>query len=301
MQKLVEVSPFRCKSWDGHGRMEEYVTEATCRSEIESVAANGQLLPVIARSIATDPNYDFEIISGSRRLFVARHLNIRIRLEVRDLTDKECIVVFDHDNRLRKDISPYERGRSFVAWLAAGHFASQDDIAACLKISPSQVSRLMKLAKLPAVIVSAFARPTEICEGWGPALLDLWQNRAERHRLIARARRIGQLQQRPSAGEVFERLVAPGALRGARGAPSRDDVVLGSNGQALFRIKHHRDAIAVVIKKHYVTDSVLKQITEALSKTLQNTEHQVIPRGRNIKPAPGARRREDRLSTSNSI
>lgn len=250
--------------------MEEYVTEETCRGEMESVAAHGQLSPVIARRVASNADFDFEIVSGARRLFVARHLNSPLRVDVRSLSDKECIAVYDVENRLRKDVSPYERGRSFVSWLAAGHFSSQDDLAAYLKISASQVSRLIKLAKLPAVIVSAFEHPTDICENWGLRIFKLWQDPLQRDRLIARARRLSSLKDKGTALSVLEKLTSNIPNTAKPRFRDRDEVVTCKKGKALFRIKHHRNEIVFVFRKDLITDAALRAITESALLALQD-------------------------------
>jgi hypothetical protein len=67
-------------------------------------------------------------------------------------SDREAVIALDVENRHRKDISPYERGTSYKRWLELGHFKCQKELARALEISPSQVSRMLKLAQLPAVV-----------------------------------------------------------------------------------------------------------------------------------------------------
>ena len=143
MAEIVDISAFRCRVWDQHGRMEEYVTEASCREEMRSMEQHGQLIPAIGRRVHNDTAFDVEIICGSRRLFVARQLNILLRVELKTLTDHEAVVFLDMENRQRKDWSAYERGRSFARWLGSGIFESQESIADVLGMSASQVSRLL--------------------------------------------------------------------------------------------------------------------------------------------------------------
>src|SRR5262245_11295499 len=83
LRRVVSVSPFRCRVWALHDRLEEYLTEESCKSEIDSVAAHGQLVPVLGRPLRADPDHDVEIVCGARRLFVARHLGVPVRVELR--------------------------------------------------------------------------------------------------------------------------------------------------------------------------------------------------------------------------
>ncbi|MDY6949090.1 MAG: ParB N-terminal domain-containing protein, partial [Pseudomonadota bacterium] len=120
--KTVSINSFRCRVWERHARLEEYITEETCRTEIASVKAHGQLIPVLVRPLLGDVNYDYELIYGARRLFVARHLNVPLLAEVRRLSDRDAAIHVDIENRQRKDISPYERGRCYHQWLSSGLF-----------------------------------------------------------------------------------------------------------------------------------------------------------------------------------
>src|SRR5262249_20674676 len=166
-RSVVSASPFRVRMWSLHDRCEEHVNEETCKAEIESFAKHGQLVPALGRVLHGDPGHDIELIYGARRLFVARHLNVPLLVEMREISDRDALIAMDIENRQRTDISPYERAMSYARWLSTGHFGSQDDIARALRISSSQVSRLLRLAKLPSVILNAFTSPLEICEALG--------------------------------------------------------------------------------------------------------------------------------------
>jgi ParB-like chromosome segregation protein Spo0J len=67
-------------------------------------------VPALGRPLHGDLEFDVEIIYGARRLFVARHLNMPLQVELREMSDREALVAMDIENRLRTDISPYERG-----------------------------------------------------------------------------------------------------------------------------------------------------------------------------------------------
>ena len=145
---VVVVSPFRCRMWALHDRIEDYLNEQTCREEIESFAKHGQLVPVLGRLLRGDPTHDIELIYGARRLFVARHLNSSLIVKLCEVSDRQALVAMDIENRQRQDISPYERGTSYARWLRTGHFKSQEEICRTLQISPAQVSRLLRIARL---------------------------------------------------------------------------------------------------------------------------------------------------------
>jgi ParB family chromosome partitioning protein len=274
MDSVVEVNPFKCRVWALHDRLEGYLTEESCKAEIDSVAKNGQLIPVLGRPLRGDSQCEVEIIYGSRRLFVARLLNQKLRVDLRELSDREAIVAMDIENRHRVDISPYERGLSYLHWLRSKQFVSQDEIARTLKISAAQVSRLMKLARLPTVIVAAFASPVDVRESWGLELVDAWEDRKRRHIIAQRARDIGEQRERPAASTIYQRLLAASARGGRKKARERDEVVADEDGVPLFRIRPQQNTFAVLLPRTNVSPHCLDEVKRALSSLLQRERSQ---------------------------
>jgi ParB family chromosome partitioning protein len=262
--------------WPLHDRLESRVTEETCKAETESFARHGQLLPALGRELRGDPDYDIELIYGARRLFVARQLNKPLLVEVRAIADREAIVAMDIENRQRLDISPYERALSYARWLRGGHFRSQDDLARSLNVSSSQVSRLLKLARMPSAIVAAFGNPTEICEGWGLELIDVLDDPQRRQATLDRARLIGAREKRPPARDVYRQLLTATVRRRRVPSSALDEVVKDTNGTPLFRIRHQTNAIAVVIPLQTVKAGALERIRTALVGILHAANAQTL-------------------------
>lgn len=273
----VSVSPFRCRLWALHDRAEDYLTEDSCREEIQSFQKHGQLVPVLGRRLNNDPDHDVELIFGARRLFVARHLNLPLRAEIRDMTDREAIIAMDIENRQRKDISPYERGRSYARWLRDGHFKSQDDIAHALHISASQVSRLLKVARLPAVVLNAFRNPQQICEGWAISLAAALEDSERRERTIRKARELSQTSTRASAHVVYRQLLGA-SCGGRKPTPGRhDEVVLSCHGRPLFRIRYGQRSLVLLLPVETVPASVLRAIRNAVTSLLEPDQASEVP------------------------
>jgi ParB family chromosome partitioning protein len=270
MQSIVHVNPFRCQMWSLHDRIETYITEETCRAEIDSFMKHGQLVPVLGRALRGDPNYDIELIYGARRLFVARHINKPLKVEVREMSDREALIAMDIENRQRTDISPYERGQSYARWLRSAHFQSQDDIARALKVSSSQVSRLLKLARLPTVIVDAFANPAEICEGWGLELINALEDPERRPAVIRRARAISTLVPRPAGRDVYHQLLIVAAVRAKLKPRVCAEVIKDAKGKPLFRVRQQSNSVAIVVPMARISAPVLEQIRLSVAEILQN-------------------------------
>lgn len=264
---LVSVNPARCRVWKGHSRVASTVNEISCEDEIGSFLEHGQLIPVLGRRLHNDPEHDIELICGTRRLFVARFLQRPLLVELRDLTDKEAAIALDTENHKRKDLSPYERGMCYARWLRAGHFHSQDDIAKALNISPSQVSRLLSLARLPSVIVGAFESGGDICERWGLDIADAIQDPERRKSIIQRAREIGT-RPRSTAGEVFRHLLTPTRRGRRRKSLASDRVIRSEDGIPILRIRQHRSLIAMTLPIALVTDEVQERIQHEVASIL---------------------------------
>lgn len=300
MHDIVNANPFRCRMWSQHDRLEEGITVQSCRSEIESIATSGQMLPVLGRPVRHDPEWDIELIYGARRLFVARHLNLPLRVDLRELSDREAVVAMDAENRLRADISPYERGVAFLHWLRTGLFGSQDEIARTLKVSPSQVSRLIKLAQLPSVVVSAFRDPTQICERWGVSLYEAWQDPARRSQLASRARNLGkETGTGPLAGDkVYEALLE--GVKSPRGKPLRflDVVVLGRARDPLFRVRRYKKKIALIFSGDEFPNETLEEIKSSVARIIEMSR----ARTEGFPVAQGCRRwKDDRKESASAI
>ena len=270
MPSIVSINPFRCRMWRLHDRIDCYVTEESCRPEIESFERHGQMVPALGRRLRGDPDHDVELIYGARRLFIARHINQPLLVDLRDLSDHDAIVAMDIENRHRVDISPYERGLSYAKWLRAGYFQSQENLARALQVSCSQVSRLLKLAKLPTVIVSAFASPADICESWGLSLIEALNDPTRRESTIRRARAISSNPQRLPAIDVYRQLRASAAGRRSK-VKARDEVIKDDKGNPLFRVRNQRHSVALVLPLEKVSAESLELVCRTVATLLQNT------------------------------
>ncbi len=268
MSSQVVVNPFRCRMWENHDRLEGHISAESCRAEIDSFSRHGQLVPALGRPIRNDPQYDVELICGARRLFVARHLNKPLLVELRDMTDREAIIAIDIENRQRSDVSPYERGLSYTQWLRAGYFQSQEEIARGLRVSPSQVSRLLKIARLPSVILDAFDSPTNICEGWGLDLVDALDDPARRQQILRVARALGKKVPRGSARNVYQEIMSAGAQGRKLRPRARDEVVKDDSGDPVFRIRRQSKLVAFLVPAERVSAEVMNSVRKALTEVL---------------------------------
>jgi ParB family chromosome partitioning protein len=266
---LVCADPLRCRLWALHDRLEAGISADSCRAEIDSFTRHGQIVPALGRPLHDSPDFDIEIICGARRLYVARHLKQNLSVELREMSDRAALIAMDTENRQRVDISPYERGLSYSRWLHSGQFHSQEDIAHALKVSPAQVSRLLKVARLPRVLVHAFTTPLEICESWGVRLADALEDPQRRHPTLKLARSIAAQVPKPPGRVVFRQLLAAGAKGRRPKSRGHDEVVKDHRGQPLFRIRQLRSCVALLLPVEHLSAkrlaAVRKSVAEALS------------------------------------
>jgi ParB family transcriptional regulator, chromosome partitioning protein len=264
----ISINPSRCRMWYLHHRVEEDIDERTCKAEIQSFREHGQRVPVLGRSLHGDPTHDVELIYGARRLFVARYLNVPLLVELCTCSDREGIIAMNVENGQRTDISPYERGLGYERWLRAGHFASQEDIARALNISPSQVCRLLKVAQLPRLIVDAFGGPRELPEAWGVQIAKALGNPRMMERCMQAAQAITTAASRLPAHEVYQVLLASMSSQSRLKAAAQDRVVKDENGASLFSIRSRDEFIALIVPRRGVSPEALQEITSAIEKVL---------------------------------
>jgi len=282
--KPIMADPFRCRMWANHERLERFITDSSCQAEIKSFTSHGQRIPVLGRRLESDASHDFELIYGARRLFVARRLNVPIEVEVRQLSDRDAAVALEMENRQRAEVSPYERGLCYINWLRAKCFDSQEELAAALNISASQVSRMMKLARLPSVSVNVVSSPLEIKESWGLDLHQGWQDPARQRALSGGARSIAKDSPRLSPERVYQRLVAQSTYAPKPRETSRDEVVKDQSGNALFRIRYQRRSISILLETQRLSShdvDVLKHLIRGAIQddpAVNGASRQPVPR-----------------------
>lgn len=160
------VDPARCRIWAGHNRDYTALDESACGDLLESLKAQGrQEVPAIVRRVVGDPQHDYEVVCGARRHWSVTWLRthdypeFRFLVEAREMTDEEAFRVADLENRSRKDLSDYERAADYARAVDRYYGGSQQRMADRLQVTRSWLSRYLELAKLPAVVVSAYSTP----------------------------------------------------------------------------------------------------------------------------------------------
>lgn len=284
-----QLHPSTCAMWELHQRLGEEVNLQTCAPLIESIRVNGQRLPVLGRPSTHTSGPPIELIYGARRLFAAETLGINLLVDVRQVDDSVALIEMDLENRLRIDISAYERGLSYRRWLTCGIFKNQALLAEALAISESQVSRLLCYAELPAAVVGAFQAPSVIREEWAVVLAKQCRDPQRRAQVVRRAREHARSLQIRPAPQVFASLTEDGDL--THKPRARDTVVKDAYGTPLMRVAYRSDSVHFIIPRGGLSDDVVRIISERLRGELEAIASKGALKGNETRGAPTLPRR----------
>jgi ParB family chromosome partitioning protein len=117
--------------------------------KIEELAASikekGLLQPVVVRRVAEG----YEVIAGERRLKAARKLGLdKIPVIIKDVDDKEALVLALIENIQREELNPIEEAESFRR-LVEEFSHTQEDVARMVSKDRATVANFIRLLKLP--------------------------------------------------------------------------------------------------------------------------------------------------------
>tara|TARA_B110000091_G_scaffold167874_1_gene179727 strand:+ start:1468 stop:2394 length:927 start_codon:yes stop_codon:yes gene_type:complete len=112
----------------------------------EDIIANGQLQPIIVRSIK-DPFFKYEVIAGERRWKACKKASVKVWVKLTSDDDAGCVVIQTSENK-KQSLSPYSLAKTYNK-LMVDLSISQSELAKRLCISKSSFSDLMSFNKVP--------------------------------------------------------------------------------------------------------------------------------------------------------
>lgn len=208
---VVQLDPklVRQSKWKNRHELSFSTQEyADLKSEIE--AAGGNVQPIkVRRAQKGDGEQEYEVVYGRRRLRACLDLGLLVNAIIEDMDDLQLFTEMDRENRNRADLSPWEQGVMYKDAIEAKLFPSQRQMAAALNISTGNMSMAVALASLPQEVIQAFPSPLELQHRWAADLTRVLEEDAAK--VMAVAAEISALTPRPSAKEVFARLVSKGS------------------------------------------------------------------------------------------
>jgi ParB family chromosome partitioning protein len=190
-----------------------------------SIRLQGVLQPIVVRR---RPDGGFELIAGERRWRAARAAGIpTLPALIRDVEDKDSLLLGLVENVAREQLSPVEEARAYAS-LVDEFELSLGDVAERVGRSKSAVSNRLRLLELPEEVLWMLARG-DLTEGHARAVLSLPDDDARRRlarriakegmtvRSAERAAREGGAKRRPRRAS----LVDPALAERARAAAER--------------------------------------------------------------------------------
>jgi ParB family chromosome partitioning protein len=279
------LDPARARIWPGNPRYYDQLTEENTRELIDSIIAEGgQRIPVVARRLKDNPDFDHEIIIGSRRHFAVSWLRqnnypeFKLLADVADLDDESAFRLADLENRARKDISVIERARSYAQAYKTHYGSRAVRMAERLKVSKGWLSKMLKVAALPDAVLAAFGSTSDVQlkSSYDLAMALDDDDQAARVLDIAKSLALEQARRRDDglpaipANQVIKQLMA------------RDDGDAQRGPAFVFQSKLGRDALSVLtsnrqgvtIRLHPGSGADRHELTKALHEALLHLEKQ---------------------------
>jgi ParB family transcriptional regulator, chromosome partitioning protein len=223
------LDPARVRVWKGNARSYEHLSQESCQELIDSIVAEGgQKVPAVVRRIEGDPDHDYEVIAGTRRHWCISWLRahsypeLQFVAQVAQLDDEAAFRLADLENRARKDVSDLERARNYAQALRDHYDSHLTRMAERLKLSKGWLSKMLKVASLPDVVVAAFASPADVQLKPAYPLAQLLDNKEWAPAILREARTLARLQEeRRKAGE--REIPAVDVIMRLMSAPSPED------------------------------------------------------------------------------
>jgi ParB family chromosome partitioning protein len=161
--EAIEVTRIQSNPWQPRTKFDETQLEQLA----DSIRRHGVVQPIVVRKIAEG---QFQLVAGERRLIASKKAGLdRIPAIVKDLDDREMLVVALVENVQREDLGAIERARAFKR-LGDEQGFSHQAIAEASGLGRSTVSNALRLLELDPESLAALERG-EITEGHARALL----------------------------------------------------------------------------------------------------------------------------------
>ena len=142
---------------------------------IASIKEKGLLQPILVRKAGLG----YEVIAGERRLRAARKLNFdQVPVIVKNVTDREALVLALVENIQREELNPIEEAQGFKRLVDEFQF-TQETVAGSIGKDRSTVTNLLRLLRLPLEIQEQVAAG-KISVGHARALLSIEDPRTQK-------------------------------------------------------------------------------------------------------------------------
>ncbi len=147
--QLVEIDPARVRSWNFKDRQEADLVGLEYDDLLQSIARKGQDTPIAVRKIK-HKDYDYEEITGFRRLNACRALGKKVLAIVREFDDRAAFASMISENDDRSGPSYWRRGESLKLAIDKKIFPSIEAMSIDIGINRSTISNYVRVInKMP--------------------------------------------------------------------------------------------------------------------------------------------------------
>lgn len=208
----------------------------------EIASAGGNVEPIKVRPVRS-PDADYEVVYGHRRHAACLARGLPVLALIDNVSDRDLFVEMERENRERRDLSPWEQGRSYQQALEMGLFPSNRKLAEAIGLDLTNVGKALALARLPPEVVDAFPTPMDLQYRWAKPLGDALERDMSRVLTLAKeaASKRGQL----SAKAVLDMLAGADAGQ-ADGAPDLPAIPIKSGRKQVAVVGADRQGKTVV-------------------------------------------------------
>ena len=258
--RLIKTDVIVASKW-ANRTSDSFTSPDFLKLKDEIAQAGGNVQPIKVRPLEGNAN-GYEIIFGYRRHRACSDLGLPVLALVEQVDDKELFKEMDRENRDRLDLSPWEQGRMYQKSLNEGLFASLGELSREIGIDKGNLSKALRLAELPDVVVSAFPSPLDLQFRWAKLLNDAM--RQEPQELLARAKRLSEDKTgKRTAKEVLN------ILLGVKSKEVFEQSVVVA-GKSLAQVRANGDNFTVQFAKGVLNQEKVKRLCSLLNDLLQN-------------------------------
>lgn len=152
--QLVSLDPNRVRTWRYKDRQPEDLVGPEYDDLLQSIARKGQDTPILVRPIK-HKDYDYEEVTGFRRLHICRALGINVLAVVRDMSDRQAFSAQIDENDKRSGMSYWRRAQSLKKVVEDQVYPSLDAMAVEIGIARSTISNYIRVVDgMPDVFVN---------------------------------------------------------------------------------------------------------------------------------------------------
>jgi len=159
-EAIMEIDPALIDPSFAQDRMAAFEPEGADAGFVAAIKEQGQLVPILLRK-HPDKDGRYQPAYGRRRIAAGRHLGIKVRAIVKDLSDEQLVVAQGQENESRNALTFIEKCR-FAATLESQKF-SRKVIENALNLDHTHVSRMLQVVEaVPSDLIDWIGAAPEI-------------------------------------------------------------------------------------------------------------------------------------------